>query len=459
MLQAMMMKLIGICLLSVIIKGVGTATPLQVCQEHRNGILYELPSLMNCSEEQYQPWQVKLDKLNIKQYSTEARAVRVIQRKCVTEFSFFGAKSIIEQTSEAVVLDKKAAQILINQGSCIDQEGAITMDNGKDQFKCNYKWTQHTTTVVHDCYHYKGVVVATYNGQLRSDLTDMANCHYHNRYCVSSSGVHIEWDILQEVDRKYVEVGNFNGTKVGNRLLLPELGMSFDITHPAHEVGNEYYDREFRITLISQEEENLGRVQGTDEIQVLKDEINSKLSFLENMIKSPHFKAKMLCSNYNNLAKLEQAIASADATHYIRYKTNNQLQIARKLGEFVLAFPCLAVKSYSWNYNHSRCYQDVGVTYQLEGTDKVFQGYVDSRYNYVVTKSIEIDCHKQRAIYTDIDGQLVLHNGQGRPTALNVSRTEKLDYDLNRGIDFLDFLDVSWAYKEGELVHVDTDRQ
>ena len=451
-----------IAIIGILITGVVKAgAPLQICQEHRNAILYELPSPLNCTENKYEAWEVQLEKLNLKEYTSEAQALKIIKRTCTTEFSFWGTKSVLEQKTEKISVSQPLAHTLIHQGSCIDNTGDITNNNGNDQFRCDYNWPKKTTREKYDCYHYTGKLVATHNGQLRSDLADMTECDYRKKYCETISGVHVEWETIKEQQNEYIAVGQFNGTKIEDRLLIPELGMAFKIEDLNDQKDNTIiYDREFRITILKRGHlEQEIQLKETDEIEVLKDEIDSKFSYLVNMVESPHFKAKMLCDIYNNLARMEQVVASADPTSYIRYKTNNQLQIARKLGNFVLAFPCLLVKSFSWSTNNSKCYQDIAINYQLEGTNKDFKGYVHHKYNYIIPESIEVDCHKRGAMYTDINGEFKIHNGQGKISKINITHSETLNYNLDQGVGYLDFLDTSWAYRKGELMHIDVDRQ
>ena len=50
-----------------------------------NLYLYKLPELLQCGNTQYENWEVKLYKKNIKEYKTTVKGLKIIERLCTTE--------------------------------------------------------------------------------------------------------------------------------------------------------------------------------------------------------------------------------------------------------------------------------------------------------------------------------------------------------------------------------------
>ena len=446
--------------------GMALKVPAQLCQNERAGELFSLPMPLNCGEpSNYKLWQVRLEKLNIREYSSKANSVQVFERTCKTGYSFFGVKTRTQWTKK-LRLERDMAEQLINQHACIEANGKITMKLTEGAYDCRWKWMTKQETRTISCHLANGNIYARHDGRVKTDLTSFKGCRFEDQYCFTSDGVHLTWKVVPEVSLIYTVVDIFNATKIKNHLLISDLGMAFKIPESILNTTKEdfsWVDREYRLTKL-----RMNKVVGShmlqadsDVIQALKNEINSKFAFLVDMMNSPTTKAAYLCEVWNQIYQTERSMAMMDPTLYIREKTKNPLLMAKALGDYVITYPCLAVEKYEWKMDETtKCYAGVPIRYKIKGSEEMFDGFLQPKYNNILTDGIEVECHEREKVFTNIDGNIQLHSiHTQKVVGLNESQAINLQHSPTPGIGKVDFINTRWAYSAEDMTHVEIERQ
>lgn len=432
--------------------GEGVKTPLQLCQMNGGEVVYRLPMLLNCSGGDYQNWRVKLEKANVREYESEAWGLEIVKRKCVTEENFWGTKTS-EKSLTHILLGQEMAEKVAKSNGCITEEGAIVSENGKNQYDCRWEWMKKVDKTTVQCKRYQGKMVARHGGPYRTDLTSFHGCEYSEGFCKSSSGMMVGWKVVEMVEAEYESVGFFNAVKVNHHLLIEELGIAINLTGS----GPVWTDREFKITKMAPEEEIDEPTETKDPLEALRDELNGRIEYVVEMMRSPKAKADYLCDVWNKIWQAERVIAGLDPTAYIRLKIGNQAVIAQKAGNFIVAFPCIKIDHWRWDEVTDKCYNGLPVIYRVNGSTQEHRGYV-VKHNVIDRTAIEVSCHKKRAELVEVEGLVEWHSAYKEAVMINTSRVVDLSDDFSKGVGVVDFLNVSWVYEADELVDSNIDR-
>ena len=130
---------IGITLLWLMIVTEG-GTPPHVCQMGRAEVVYyRVPSPLNCTGKEYKEWRVKVEKMNIKEYISKATGMIVVKRVCIAEESFWGVKTQ-DKSLSYVRLNRELEERPLEQNSCINEKGEVSLQMGKAGYTCNWGW-------------------------------------------------------------------------------------------------------------------------------------------------------------------------------------------------------------------------------------------------------------------------------------------------------------------------------
>ena len=434
-------------------------TPVQICQSTKGEQRYKLPEKINCGDKRdYQDWKITLKKKNIMEYKSEAKSLQILERKCETDTSFFNVKTKFLTTTK-IKLNVDVAKQLLEQTSCINKEGELRLDELHKEYNCKWKWMSKVITVTWSCYFDKGLVLKVHNGEMRSNIASLKDCVYLAEYCYTTDGRHLKWLINIEEDNEYIMVGTFNATKFGNYMLIEELAMTFKKPNNSKTTWN---DREFRLNGSKIITPLKGLKLGvTNTIDALRDELNSRFAYIVNMIQSPKAKASYLCDLYNEMYEAEYRSAKVDPTMYIRKKLNNTLLIAKTVGSYIFVYPCYEINEYKWITENDTCHDGIPIKYRINNTDNYHIGYLKPKYNYIVPRTIQIDCHRRQTILTEVNGEIELHSPyKDTPLKLNMENVVNLQHRPLTGIGFLqDYLDKSWIYTNQDLEHIDLTSQ
>ena len=440
----------------VVIEG---GTPPQVCQMGRAEVVYKLPTLLNCTGREYEEWRVKVEKRNIKEYQSKAAGMIVVKRQCVAEESFWGVRTQ-DKSISYVTLNREVAERLIEQNSCINVKGEVSLEMGKADYTCKWGWMKKITTEEISCKHFQGSVYAKHGGVARTDLTGFRGCDYSKGYCRALDGMYLKWEVMPEVEADFVEVGKYEALKINNHLLIEELGQVFEVG--LTENVTRWIDREFRLTKIEEVQGIVPNITAnSDGIDALREEINRRIQFLTELIKSPRAQASYLCEVWNKLRTLERMMARVDPTTYIRLKTNNSLVTGKYAGDYILAYPCVEVENLKWVKEEVgvKCHDGLAVEFTLEGSDAQHKGFLLPKYNRIELRGVQVDCHRREPEITEVNGEIQWHAAFSEEVhKVNLSDVVDLTYNLDKGIGMIDFLQTDWVYDSEDLRDAEIDR-
>ena len=309
-------------------------------------------------------------------------------------------------------------------------------------------------------------MVTRHNKATNTDIASFENCEYKKGYCYSLDGTHLIWDRAEKVDSEYVEVGTYNATILNNNVLINNLAMNFLLNDRTPAPDLIIKDREYRLTLVHellQPKVGSSLDVTSEEIEALQHQIDSKFSFLVNMISSPRAQLTYLCGVLNMIIDLEHLSATVDPTAYIRRKSNNDYLTATKAGDYLVVFPCLKVESWSWitrNIENDTCYAGIPVKYSLTGSENSYEGYLQPIDNTILANGIPVPCHKMQNTYTYVDKTLELHSGNAKNiTRVDTENAIPLEIETGNSPEFVDFVNRAWAYGSEELSHTQIERQ
>ena len=394
---------------------------------------YFYPSRLNCTGSEYEEWRVKLEKKNIREYESKAKGLVVVERKCVTEESFFGVKTN-EKTMSYAELTKETADKVMNLQGCLDDKGEVVTNEGKRFYNCKWGWMEKITTVEVSCKHVKGTVYVKHGHEARTDLTSFRGCNYNQGYCSTGDEMYLRWEVRPEVKESFEEVGSYDAVQINGHLLIEALGLVIDVKGGVN--VTKWVDREFRVTKEKRKDQVVKALNSNEEsITALRDELNSRFEYLVELIKSPKAQAIYLCKVWNRLRMIEKMTAIIDPTTYIREKTGNNLLVGRRAGDYVVAYPCVEKTKLSWiKKTGGKCYDGLPVKFEVNGSETIHKGFLLPRHNKIEVMGIEVNCHKKQPIITEVRGKLEWRSAQSEDThVVNVSNVIDLTNQMREG--------------------------
>jgi hypothetical protein len=427
----------------------------------RAEVVYKLPVLLNCTGKEYEDWRVTVEKKNLREYKSAANGLVIVKRECIARESFWWVKTQDKRLSY-VELSRETAERLLKEKGCLDANGKISSNLGRDDYECHWGWMEKKTTDVISCKHYEGNMYAKHDHGAKTDLTGFRGCEYKEGYCRALDGMYLKWEVIPEVAVEYMEVGEFDALKINGHLLIEKLGLVLEIGDD--ENATTWVDREFRVTKVRGDIrwDPIGIVNMSDDsVEALRNEMNSRIQYLEELIKSPKAQASYLCEVWNRIRLLERMLAAVDPTTYIRVKTNNSLVTGRKAGNFVFAYPCVKVNKLKWIREDAgkKCHDGMPVSFVIEGSDKVHKGFLMPKHNKIEIRGVEVDCHKREPEVTEVNGKIEWHTAFGNEIhSVNLSDVVDLTYNLDKGIGMIDFMQTDWVYDSEELRDTEIDR-
>ena len=428
---------------------------LLLCSDDHWGKLFKLPSNLACKNQTYVEWSVKIAKLNIAEYQSSATSLQILSKTCHTFTDFWGKRSV-ERTKKFITVNSDRAIHLINNKKCFNNENE---EKSKliENYQCDFDWLKHHEKTTISCYFSEGVVIANHDKSFTSSLSNMEGCNYTSGYCLTHSGKHITWNVLQEVKSKYIPVGEFKGVQIDDKLLVPELSMSFNMPDPS---SDEWVDREFRISG-HPINHPLKFFNSTDDksIEALRNEITNKFNYLLELIKSPLAQSQYMCNVYNNIYETERLLAKLDPTDYVQWKLNRTDIQAKLVGNLLMVYPCIQINHFKFINESGKCYDGFKIQYQIGDNDIFFVGYVDPKFNMIKPEAVQINCHNASIQYLLVNNSLYAQSAHGlQRVSINSSKIGSIDRLKITGIPMSkDF--QNWIYNASELKHYDISDQ
>ena len=430
-------------------------TTLLLCSEEYWGKLYKLSENLKCKNKNYVKWNISISKRNIAEYESSANALVIMSRTCESYMNFVGEETITGQSKRVITVNPERAKYLIENRKCINEKGEY-QTKLVNNFKCDFKWLEHRSKTTTSCYFSDGVVIANHEDTFTSSLSNMEGCDYSSGYCLTHNGKHVTWNVIENVKRAYLPVGQFNATQIENKLLVPELSMSFNL--PEKNPGNTWIDRDFQITgSPAPYQFNFENVNSNNEnaIEAIREELVNKFNYLLELIKSPLAQTEYLCNVYNDIYGTERILAKIDPTDYVQWKLNRTDVKAKLVGKLLMVYPCLQIQHYRFINDTNRCYNGFKIEYNLPENDEYIEGYVDPKYNMIMPTAIEIDCHNSTTQYMMVNNTILAQSAHGlHEMRVNLSKVESIDRVKLTGIPMSqDF--QNWIYNTSELKHHD----
>ena len=429
---------------------------VQQCQSSRIATVFRMPTILDCDKKQYETWEVRLYKENIKIYKTNAKVLEIKRRTCDTYTTFVGGK-ITDKEESRWTINERFAKILLDQNTCIDNQGNIRNQPMIQGFSCKYNWMKHESVTTVSCYHDKGSVFKTYKGKMKTGLADTTTCKYEDKYCETTDGKYLTWETQELAQSEFVEIGDFNVTVIGTHLILPEKAITLSLTNKTGD--NEWHDASFKIIRIRKNPLSKGPnvTLQSESLDTLKQNIDMKFQYILDLIRSPKANSVFNCNLYKVTSRLERMLVELDPTIYMRNKLNRTDLIADKVDEFIIVYPCIeAVNVVSKNDSH--CYKDVPVTYSLKNAKGgEYSGFLQRDSHNIIQESHPIECDKRPAPEVR-DGVLYIWN---QHTERMVSMPENQIVELastikGEGISFPDdYPRDKWLYTDDEQDNLD----
>ena len=428
-------------------------TPM-VCQTGRGGTPYKLPPLLNCTETKYASMTVDLYKRNVKEYESEIKGVTVIRRTCTTRTGFLGDKTA-EKSMTREILPAAVVNALFRQGSCVNPEGKVMLTSGTNNYRCQYGWMKTVTTHVMECKHYEGKLFKRHGEAARTDLGPFHDCKYDKGSCRTQSGMYLRWKPDAVVQEAFMKKGRYAAVKAGNHILVPSLGLVIDAPAPEGPWETSIF-KVVPIQIEASPNDTLSVAQTGDSVEALREELNARIEYLAEVIKSPRAKLEYLCSVMNDVRREERVAAYSAPRLYAQMKFGQTDITAIAAGEYLVVYPCKRVAEWRWDDKKPTCEGRIPILYKMRKEDKMEDGLLIGGTNEVLREKGETKCIGKKTAAL-VGGNLTLHQGVKRHE-INVSGAQVLD-NVKDGIPFADFLDTDWVYEDDELDSANVDRQ
>ena len=215
-----------VCILLIVIQiSIGSL----VCSTKKSGQLYRVSPAFSCKRENYRSRVIQLQKVNVREYASSARSLKVKEKICGTYFSFVGTKVAQKHTVIQNWINKDRYKHHIANESCEDLQGrTFTGGNQTPGYTCRYSYLKHLSTSVLSCRHAKGSVVGSRTSMLRSDLRDVSHCTYQEGFFMTGEGQAIAWQPEPEEKSEYLMVGNSSAIMSSeNHLKTDQIRLAF----------------------------------------------------------------------------------------------------------------------------------------------------------------------------------------------------------------------------------------
>ncbi|KAL5247411.1 hypothetical protein ACHWQZ_G019325 [Mnemiopsis leidyi] len=440
-----------------ILLSVQLSTGSLVCSTKKSGQLYRVSPEFSCYRENYRSRVIQLQKVNIREYRSSARSLKVEEKICETYFSFVGTKVAQRHTVVKHWVNKDRYKHHIANESCEDLKGRTF--TGGDQtpgYECKYSYLKHQSTTVLSCTHTKGSVVGSRSKMLRSDLGDVSHCSYQQGFCITGDGQAISWQPEPEEKSEYLMVGNFSAIMINeHHLMVDEVGLAFDLREMTKIDERTFLDKEFKVIFEREEtqSENEGVLSMEDDaLEAFKREITAKMQFLADKIAEPAAQVDTLCQAIEMNQKLSKMLAVMNPTQFMRSVLNETRLIAKAAtSEYIMVWPCKEVELVTWRKIADRCFSDVPVTYTIDNFG--YEGFLDPQSDIILTESTEIDCEKApKTIFKTTEGTFIHSAGQA-PIRINHVQVKTLPILKTNLTHHLFTMPENWVFNHTDLHH------
>eukprot|EP00116_Pleurobrachia_bachei_P003575 sb/3463837/ len=416
-----------------------------VCDHHGDKQIYRIPPHINCTEGNYEQWNIKMQKLNNNLYSTKLKSLKIIARKCSTYTTLVGGK-ISEKTEKYVSIPLKEAKTLIKQHSCLKTEGSnFKLKNG---YECEYSYMKHKTKTTYSCYLEEGTVSKKRGGQITSNVLDLHGCNYNEGECKTQNTEYAVWEVDTRESQQYEDIGEYNATKLGNHLIIPKLAMTVQLDgNETINEGHKITVGELIITRLRGEKPQTLQIRSNEAISIekLKQDLDRKFQYVFDVLSSPTAEEKFSCRDLALIRRNERILARSNPTEYIREKLKVNNLIAKSVGSYIIVFPCKKVFKNSVRKS-DKCYIDTPVNFRITRNSDELKGFI-TNYGEIISSSVEIPCNNAGK-YVLIGEELALQTSNNT-TIVRSEQIEDLHGEVRKGIPFPnEYPKDAWTHKE-----------
>ena len=143
----------------------------------------------------------------------------------------------------------------------------------------------------------------------------------------------------------YVKQGDDTAVITGDNILVPDLALVLKAT-PQEGVWDNGLFRAHIQENKQVKKRNL--TTGEDNLDALRKEMNSRLQYILEVVKSPRSKLEYLCDVFHENMQIERISAVENTARYARIKLGQTKITARVAGDFLIVYPCLPIAQWRW---------------------------------------------------------------------------------------------------------------
>ena len=424
-----------------------------LCSNTRFGQIYAISDVFQCNENHYEVIKIELWKKNIKQYTSAAKSLLVEEKTCETYKSFGGGKS--EEKKKKVInwYSDERYQNHMKKGTCEDENGMeLTTPPFTKDYYCEYSWMKHRSFTTLSCLYQSGTVIAQHGGPMISDLGDVSNCEYQEGFCKNNRGIAFAWAPKQEEKEEWLKVGIFNASRVAdNHLLIGPLGLSFNLNQMAKEnEKNVYKNDAFTVRIITNRGRRASKLEESDQIDMLKAEINRKLQFLADSLLAPAAQLNSMCRAIEFSLRLNKMLAKSNPTQFMRDMLKNDALIAQATSNnFVKVWPCIQISGVTWRKVTEGCYASIPITYAFNKRE--FKGFLEEQSGIIYDSSIEIPCTRSSPKIFSYENVVYKYQPGHIPIKVNTERIATLPILPQNKSDVMINIPEEWVFNHSDF--------
>ena len=425
----------------------GTTFNALQCSKNPDQIFKITNDFIDCHDNNTKRIKLILSKRNVKQYVTEARALKIRLLHCKTTHFFFGAKKE-EIFTTTPSISKEQYILTLKAKSCETEKPLNGYELSTDPV-CIYTWPKTTITVVIKCTFTKGIVTTIHNGNMHSNLGNSLSCKYKAGFCLTHDGTAISFTPDPTEEEEFVVLGRFNGTVIGHHLMLPNKGISLKLHNIS--LGVQIID-DFKIDIVQIIEPpsySTPVKYGISELEVFKSEINAKMNFILDKLATPLAEAKILCEATQINNKLIRSVAQINPTTLARTILKKKEIMATAGGfDYIIVHPCNIVYNVTWLKSMENvCTVLIPVQY-VNNNQIIIQSYFDPLTHVLFGNSPKVNCDQSSDQYFSLGNETFIYKPGHTPRPVHNKKVLNWPTLKANITDSLIELPAEWIFNE-----------
>ena len=193
------------------------------------------------------------------------------------------------------------------------------------------------------------------------------------------------------------------------------------------------------------------------DLAALREELNGKMQYLMDTLKSPVEKVSAICQAVEKTEDMVKAAVTTSPVFYARRLLNNSYLTAAMSINYLKVWPCRRVTSFKWRKVDNKCYQNVPVYYTLNVGGRIREGFLEGITRIIHPSSPRVTCGSGTLSILEASGKLWIYKPGEVPVEdvtkgvlmIPAIETENLTVNFN--------LPYKWAYNDSDFIHVSSD--